>query len=282
MNLESIHQSVNGDKIWVSTSKVPYRNEDGDVVGIIGIVQDITYYKETEIMLKELNQSKDKFFSIMAHDIRNPLGSFMQLTSLLYDDYAEFTEEERLECIETIKNSANNLYSLLLNLLEWSRSQQGSINFNPEIYDLKSTIEDIFDLFSLTAEQKKITINNNLKKFLAVKYDPNLIKTVVRNLLSNAIKFTPEGGSIEIGLIEQPDCFCIFIKDTGLGIPQETIDKLFRIDTNVISSLGTNDETGTGLGLILCKEFIDKHKGKIWVESELGKGSTFYFTLPKQ
>jgi two-component system sensor histidine kinase/response regulator len=227
-----------------------------------------------------INATKDKFFSIIAHDLRNPLGNFKEVTKLLHESYNEFEEGERLEFIELMKNSSQRIYSLLENLLEWSRTQRGLINFNPIHFDLSEIVKNTFALSVLSANSKKIELINKVDISSEVYGDANLLNTVIRNLVSNSIKFTPENGSIEVNFKSDGKSNLISIKDTGVGMSQETLDKLFRIDSSV-STLGTSQETGTGLGLILCKEFVGMHSGKICVESELGKGSTFYIELPK-
>lgn len=229
--------------------------------------------------LMESNATKDKFFSIIAHDLRNPLGSFSQTTKSLFEDYNDFTEDDRKKYLELMKKSADNIYSLLGNLLDWSRSQQGTIPFNPTEFDFRILASNTLQIISLSANIKKIALKNNIHENVIVLADPNLITTVLRNLLSNAIKFTPENGIISINSELNNGNAIFSVKDNGIGMSKETIDKLFRIDINV-TTLGTSKERGTGLGLILCKEFISKHGGKIWVESEVGVGSTFFFTLP--
>ncbi len=229
--------------------------------------------------INELNATKDKFFSIIAHDLKSPLGSFRELTKLLYDAHLDFTEEEKLEFIELMKDSAKNIYSLLENLLEWSRSQRGTIQFEPSTNNLNNIIDENINLAKPTADNKKIKILNQIDSTIFLNIDKNMITTVIRNLLSNAIKFTPENGIIKINAKKYEDKIEVSVIDNGIGMCQDTISKLFRIDVNV-TTLGTLKEKGTGLGLILCKEFVELHKGKIWVESEVNVGSTFKFTLP--
>ena len=238
-----------------------------------------------EISIKE----KDKFFSIIAHDLKNPLGSFRNITKLLHESPEEFSDDERNELISLIKESADNVYSLLENLLEWSRSQRGKIQFIPESVFLHSLVGFSTELYKPTTDNKNLSVYNLIPKLTAVMADTAMLNTIFRNLISNAVKFTPFGGKIEIGVldIKKPDNFksnhqsmiTVFVRDSGIGISQDIIDKLFRIDEN-ITTKGTSGEIGTGLGLILCKEFVEMHGGRIWVESEEGNGSTFYFTLP--
>jgi signal transduction histidine kinase len=229
--------------------------------------------------LHELNNTKDKFFSIIAHDLRNPLGNFKEIANLMTSSNYEMDEAEKKEFLDLIKDSANNLYSLLENLLEWSRSQRGIMQFNPNEFDLYLLAQNNINMLKFSADSKNIRIISNIKEGTNVTVDGNMIITVIRNLVSNAIKFTPDGGNITINSSNGDKEIIISVSDSGVGIPQSLIDKLFRIDQQV-TSIGTNEETGTGLGLILCKEFVEKHGGKIWVESEVGKGSTFYFTIP--
>ncbi len=231
--------------------------------------------------LEITNSTKDKFFSILAHDLKNPLGNFQVLSNLLYDEYETFSSEERREYLKIIKDSSKQLYVLLENLLQWSRSQRGLIAFEPESNNLSLIVKNSIDLLRLSAERKKIELINLVPDDIIVFVDNNLITTVIRNLISNSVKFTPEGGKVEIGInpSDSETSISVFVKDNGIGMNSETMDMLFKIDSN-IRGLGTEGEEGTGLGLILCKEFIDKHNGKIDVKSRIGEGSTFYFTLP--
>ncbi len=268
--------------------------QNEEVLGFYVLVSDITEVKQTQFKLEEmnnnlneLNATKDKFFSIIAHDLRNPLGNFKQITEMLYDEFNDFDESELLEFLKLLKNSANNIFSLLDNLLEWSRSQRGTIQFNPVDTNLYLLIENLIQLVKPMADNKNIELVNRVRKTIFVFVDVNLLNTVFRNLISNAIKFTPNGGNIEIGIVtnstnnvEYTDNYLnIYVKDSGVGMPQASINKLFKIEESN-STLGTNKEKGTGLGLILCKEFVEMHKGKIKVESEVGVGSTFWISLP--
>jgi PAS domain S-box-containing protein len=255
----------------------------------VGIVRDITRRKMADEALKdsekryiELNATKDKFFSIIAHDLRNPFGTFKQTLDLLSDEYYEFDEKERIEFITLMKNSSKHLLELLENLLTWSRSQRGNIEYQPINFEIKTIINNSISLFNQNAIAKKIELLSEVSPGIVCYADINMLTTVVRNLISNAIKFTGNGGKIVISTDDFSDEQNIIIKvaDNGVGIPPEIQQKLFRIDTHV-TSLGTNEEKGTGLGLILCKEFVERYGGRIWVDSEPGKGSTFYFTVSK-
>ncbi len=234
---------------------------------------------ESEIKLRELNASKDKFFSIIAHDLKSPFNSVTSICNLL----VEQIKNKNIEGIDKYANfvikSSNKAMDLLQNLMEWSLSQTGRMEFNPEYFDVVSRINQIIQFYADIAGQKSITIKNILPHKASVFADKEMISTVLRNLISNAIKFTMPGGNIVISATEKQNEIIFSVSDDGVGISESSIEKLFRID-QTYSTTGTYKETGTGLGLILCKEFVEKHNGKIWVESEEKKGSIFYFTLP--
>jgi len=235
--------------------------------------------KESEIKLRELNATKDKFFSIIGHDLKSPFNSIIGFSNLLVEQIKNKDIEGIDEYANIVLKSSNNAMDLLMNLMEWSRSQTGRMEFNPEYFDLVSCINKIILLYDDIAGQKSITLKNILPHKVSVFADNTMISTVLRNLISNAIKFTIPGGKIIVSAMEKQNEIIFSVSDNGVGISKNSIEKLFRIDQSY-STTGTNEETGTGLGLILCKEFVEKHNGKIWVESEERKGSTFYFTLP--
>jgi signal transduction histidine kinase len=235
--------------------------------------------KKTEEELIRLNSTKDKFFSIMAHDIKNPLSGLISITELMKTDFSHTSDEEKLEMFGMINKSVHQLYSLLENLLHWSRSQTGKIEFNPTKIKPFELAESNIELLKANAEKKNILIINMIDHDIVVNADKDMITLVLRNLLSNAIKFTNENGKIVIGSEKKDGLLNISVEDNGVGISKEDIKKLFRIDVH-FSNAGTNNESGTGLGLILCKEFVQKHQGKIWAESEAGKGSKIIFSLP--
>ncbi|MGQ7868982.1 PAS domain S-box protein [Sunxiuqinia sp. sy24] len=236
--------------------------------------------KENEIRLRELNATKDKFFSIIAHDLKSPFSSIIGFSSLLADkvEIKDFTGLERY--VQIIQQSAQNAMDLLLNLLEWSRSQTGRTQYNPEHIDCISLIEEATLLLNENAEQKSITLVKELPTKAPAFADHYMISTILRNLISNAIKFTNPGGQVTISAQQKKNGLMISVADDGVGIQQEALQKLFRIEESY-STPGTVNEMGTGLGLILCKEFVEKHQGQIFVESEVGKGSRFQFTIPK-
>jgi PAS domain S-box-containing protein len=263
------------------------RNSSGKPLRMIGTNWDITRQKKTEAEIKqrneelhELNATKDKFFSIIAHDLKSPFNSIMGFSELLVEQITEKNYDGIKKYAAIILESSQRAMDLLMNLMDWSRSQTGRIEFNPEFFEMVEIINETELLFDEIARQKSIGIKKALPRHAPVFADKAMINTVLRNLISNAIKFTKSGGEILISVIEKPDEITVSVKDSGIGIPAGRIDKLFRIDENY-STPGTNNEKGTGLGLILCKEFVEKHNGQIWAESEVGKGSVFSFTLPK-
>lgn len=234
---------------------------------------------ESENNLKEINATKDKFFSIIAHDLKNPFGSFKNVLEMVSKDYDNFSDEEKRDFLAELSKSSLYLYNLLENLLTWSRSQRGKIEFHPQINSFKSIVDNNISFLEMNASKKDIKLISEVNDDLYATFDANMILTVLRNLISNAIKFTPHEGTITIGAEIKDDKLHAYVKDTGVGISEDAIEKLFRIDVNY-RELGTDQEKGTGLGLILCKEFIETHDGRIWVESQIGVGSTFYFEIP--
>lgn len=236
---------------------------------------------ESEQNLIELNATKDKFFSIIAHDLKNPFNALLGFSELLEKNYNTYTTEEIKEYINVIYESSQSLFKLLDNLLQWSRTQTGTITYFSEAFSLLPIVNQEVELLQLNAEKKKITVKVIVDKNLKAFADKNIISTVIRNLLNNALKFTNTGGLVEIRACEKGDNIEVSISDSGIGIDANDLDKLFQLNSS-LSNKGTANEEGTGLGLILCKEFVEKNDGKIWVTSSKGKGSTFYFTLPKQ
>ncbi|HAA11489.1 MAG TPA: hypothetical protein DCE41_07230 [Cytophagales bacterium] len=229
--------------------------------------------------LEELNNTKDKFFSIIAHDVKGPLSSLRSFANLLIKYTDSLSKEEIQNLATDLDNSLKNLFSLLENLLTWARSQTGSLEFNPTSWQLNKVIEETTEVLQPTAEKKNIKLSVNVPSNSEVLADRNMITTVIRNLISNAIKFTESSGEVQVLVESYVDAFEIAVIDNGVGMPPEIKQKLFKVGEKVTQK-GTANEKGTGLGLILCKEFVERNKGTIWVESEPGKGSTFRFTLP--
>ena len=245
------------------------------------LVEELSQTKEK---LEQSIKEKDRFFSIIAHDLRSPLSGFLGLTRVMAEDIENLSMKQVQDFSIKLKDSAANLYKLLDNLLEWSRLQRNEIKFVPEELLLKTLVNDIIELQKDAASLKNIEVINHISQGEAVFADKSMLNMIIRNLLSNAIKFTKTNGKVEIGLdkISEPDSnksfSRIYVKDNGIGMNEDLISKLFRLDTKV-SRKGTSNEPSSGLGLILCKELVEKHGGKIWVESKVNEGSTFYFTI---
>lgn len=237
--------------------------------------------KESEINLKEMNATKDKLFSIIAHDLKNPFSALKGFSELLEKEFDTFSMAEKKEYIGVINESADSLYKLLDNLLQWSRTQIGSITYTPEKFCIAKLIWQEVGLIKSTSEKKKITLNVDANDADMVFADKNTISSVVRNLLTNAVKFTSQGGFVEIraGYQDDIDMVEVVVIDSGVGISNSDMGKLFVLDAS-FTTKGTANEPGTGLGLMLCKEFVENNGGKIWVVSQKGKGSEFHFTLP--
>jgi PAS domain S-box-containing protein len=259
----------------------------GGNVGV-GTMRDITDRKKAEQALKkseaelqESNRTKDKFFSIIAHDLKNPFSSLLGFSDLLLKNHKIYNEEKSEQVIKLINSSSKKIYNLLENLLTWSHSQSDKIKFSPQEINIKAIIDEVVLLTKPTAENKRIELLEDVKEDLFVYADKNMINVILRNLITNALKFTRKNGTVIVSAIKtkKQDFIEISVSDTGIGISKVRIKDLFRLDKNT-SSPGTEDESGTGLGLILCKEFTEKNKGKIRVESKVNKGSKFTFTLP--
>ena len=303
-----------GRTVVLETSGVPVYSSEGDFRGYRGIDRDVTerekaeqelkrkteeLQKSKELLeeknielsqlnsrlaesqkeLKELNLSKDKFFSILAHDLRSPFNSLLAFSKLLSEEYDNLTNDEKKKFISNINNSTNNLYHLVENLLEWSRIQTGKLQSEPKDLDLQEFTSGIIYTLLGNAMNKNIELVNNVEKSTFVRADERMLNSVLQNLVSNAIKFTKQDGKITVASRRSGNMVEISVKDSGVGINKDDLQKLFRIDIQH-STTGTANERGTGLGLILCKELVMKCGGDISVESELNVGTTFTFTLP--
>lgn len=234
---------------------------------------------ELNLKLKHLNNTKDKFFSIIAHDLRSPFNAIMGFSELLAEQIREKNYENIEEYADIIQNSSQRSMDLLKNLLDWARLQTGKIEFKAVDFSLNDIVTETIALLNDAASQKSIQILNTINQEIKIHADPSMMGTILRNLISNAIKFSNPGGKITISTEQKENELVLLVSDNGTGISKADQLRMFKIEEN-FSLKGTQNETGTGLGLILCKEFIEKYEGKIWVESEEGVGSTFYFTLP--
>ena len=230
--------------------------------------------------LTELNVTKDKFFSIISHDLRGPFHGFLGLTQVMDEDLTSLSLTEIKEMASVMHKSATNLFGFLQNLLEWSRMQQGVASFNPEPIVLRPYINAVLQPIVDLANKKRLSFSLDIPETLKVFADANMLASTIRNLCSNSVKFTSSGGSISIFAKASVNSTVeLLVKDNGIGMNREMVGDMFKLDKN-INRKGTDDEPSTGLGLLLCKEFVEKNNGKIWVESEVGIGTTFYISLP--
>ncbi len=253
------------------------KTENGEIV-LVGY--DITEIRESQKALKDLNATKDKFFSIIAHDLRGPIGSLNSFLDLFTQGEYKLSDEEMKTNLEVMKVASNKTYELLENLLTWSRSQMDDIAFEPKLSNLKDLVDLNLSLFSHVAQRKEIQLISNVNFDIPFVFDYDMVNTVLRNLINNALKFTHTKGIIIISARVAENNVAVTVEDTGVGMSSEACAKIFDISSQISSKSGTSGEIGTGLGLILCKEFVEKHGGTISVKSELGKGSSFTFTIP--
>jgi PAS domain S-box-containing protein len=294
-NEEWITFADDGHLALLDTIKTPMYTPDGRLIGVLGIARDITRRKKAEEMLKEseaqlleLNATKDKFFSIIAHDLRNPFSLLVGLAEIMADEEQALTTEELRHNAFVLYKTASSTFNLLENLLEWSRLQRGLSVLKTGAISLSKFIDNLNESSFELAAKKSIRLIVNVPGDLSIEADPNMLHSILRNLITNAIKFTYKGGTVTVGVVALKDKkeTLFEIKDTGIGISPNMIDDLFKIDVNNTRP-GTENEPSSGLGLILCKEFIEMHGGRIWVESDQipnelrgGTGSTFSFTIP--
>ncbi|MFH0760098.1 MAG: PAS domain-containing sensor histidine kinase [Bacteroidota bacterium] len=280
-NIEEKETWPDGRITWTTTSKVPLTNPDGEISGTLGISHDISNRKKMELALEEENRTKDKFLSIIAHDLRNPIGSIMGMSELALNELDEPDRETLKKDLQIIHSCSRQTLSLLENLLQWARAQQGRMVFDPENIDLAKVVEQEINFNGDLARQKSISVQSELPSPFFAVVDPNMIRTVFRNLINNALKFTRPGGLITISCVSKEDENVFVVSDNGVGMSEKVANQIFRIDSKYTSA-GTYGEKGSGLGLILCREFVTRHGGEIWVESIEGEGSTFKFSIPLQ
>ncbi len=284
--MEFDHHFTENEKVfWYNTKISPKRNHEGKLTGLVILAREITDRKESEEKLAkqkqeldELNKTKDKFFSILAHDLKNPFTNLYSLGELLIKNYDLLDEEDKVEGLKKMHKSSVFIYELLENLLTWSRTQRGMIDYSPASFELSKLAEVNINLHTAQAEAKGISILNELEDNIQAFGDREMINTVIRNLLNNAIKFSNKGGQVILSAEKHPKHITVSIMDNGVGISPEDQQKLFKLEDKY-KSKGTAGESGTGLGLVLCKEFIEKNKGKIWCESIPNEGTVFYFSI---
>ena len=285
LNYETVITDSNGKTKEVVISKSIVKNMDGTVAGVIGVINDITEKRaaeralvESEQKLREANATKDRFFSIISHDLRSPFAGIIGFTDTLLSQYHELSEEDRLSFLQDVSDSAHTAFRLVENLLAWSRTQLGELTIEPKVVHLYPIVKDLVDLYSPLAKQRRMDVLCDIPKDTYLLADEQTITLVIRNLVNNAVKFNNDGEAIIITAREDAERVIIFIRDHGIGIKSEDIGKLFNLDTN--SKVGNSPQKGSGLGLILTKQFIEMNKGTIKVESEFGKFTNFYITLP--
>ena len=299
-SLEGISNAINNAQLYRYIAK-PWDKDDLVLTvkeAIKSFLQEMKIKKQNKELLKlnasleekvrirtrelsEANASKDKFFSIIAHDLKSPFTAILGLTDIMIENWKEMEEEEKIEFLNDLYTSSKTTFNLLQNLLEWSRAQTGSLTIEPGNFSPGKIVNETLKVLQKGTDNKNITIDNKIPEDMLCYADKNMITTVFRNLISNAIKFTPTEGNIEISVSTKDNThyqFCV--ADSGIGISENEIPKLFSI-TEKVQHPGTANEQGTGLGLILCREFIIKNQGEIFAESELSKGSRFFFTVPK-
>ncbi len=273
---------------WIMINGTPRFSREGIFMGFIGSCADISEQKESEekirkinIELAEINATKDKFFSIIAHDLRSPLSGLMQILLIMEEDFDSLENDEKLEMITEVATTSKRTYELMENLLEWSSIQTGVIPFNPQKITLLTLLDNLRELYNQNLINKGITLKINVDPEASVFADKKMTETILRNLVSNAIKFTHKNGTISVSSDRGDDIVVVEVIDTGVGIKPKELSELFKVD-KFQSTPGTAKERGTGLGLVLCKELVEKQNGKIWVESKEDEGTTFYFTLPAE
>jgi PAS domain S-box-containing protein len=290
---QSQANNKDGKEIWTQSTLTPVLDNDGSITRFVTIDTDITALKiaqelinyqreELEKQTEELekaNITKDKFFSIIAHDLKNPFHAILGFSDVLSSNFNSIPDEKKQEYLGMIHDSAEFARALLENLLNWSRSQSGSIQYNPAPLDLSDVVAEIHHALRASMEKKHLSFENRVPEGSVVLADVNMIQTIFRNLISNAIKFTPEGGSISVSAEKAGGFLSVSVSDTGIGIPEAARAKLFSFG-EFHSTAGTGGEQGTGLGLVISRDFIIKHGGELSLNSAEGRGSTFTFTLP--
>ena len=275
-----------GKEYYLEVNSSLMKNEEG-IKGILVVARDITekkhqeekinkYYQE----LKRINNQKDKYFSLLAHDLKSPFISLLGYSEFLANEVENLSQEEIREYASSINVSSRGIYNLLENLLQWSSFQTGRLDYSPENFVLNDILDEVFFLYYSYAVKKGINLKNNLHSGKIKAYaDKNMVSTILRNLVSNAIKFTSKGGIVSISSSKAENNILLKVEDTGRGITEDKLDSLFTIEKSIASE-GTEKEKGSGLGLVLCKEFIEKNNGEIFVKSVPGKGTSFEITIP--
>jgi signal transduction histidine kinase len=279
--VQSIERYEKSFDRYFSVKSSPIFDENGEIIKFVDLMRDITKLKSIEKELREANATKDRFFSLISHDIKNPLINLVYGNEIILEHLDVYDKDKIRHFTEEMLASSKHLLELLKELLTWAKFQRGKMEFAPKSLELKYVISSDVELLAKVADQKGISLKNRVADDVMAIIDYHMIRTVGRNLINNAIKFTAPGGEVVISANDSGRFVEVSVSDTGVGMTPEKMARLFKIAEEGISTKGTSGEKGTGLGLILCKEFVEKHGGKIWVESAEGNGSTFKFTLPK-
>ncbi|MGB0390201.1 MAG: PAS domain-containing sensor histidine kinase [Salibacteraceae bacterium] len=276
-----------GKQGFVETSKWPLYDNDGNIIGVLGISRDITKRIEVDHKIKlheknleKSNATKDKLFSIISHDLRSPFIALMGMNDIISDSIDSKDYDSAKEILKLVEKTSGNALNLLDNLLHWSRIQRGKIALNRVKLNALDLVKEVLGLFQANLEDKHISVSLSIDEEKTINADSFMLQTIIRNLLSNAIKFTNNGGTISIKMESNSKENKFFVSDSGVGIPAENLSRLFDLKRN-ITTYGTNQEKGSGLGLVLCSEFVKQHKGEIWVENNTNQGASFIFTLKK-
>lgn len=272
--------------VWGELTISIVRDKDGKALYFLPVIQDITERKkaiasleENQAALKDLNTTKDKLISIIAHDLRNPCGNILGFSDLLMNNITAYTHDDLKKYLGYINSSTHNTLTLLDNLLDWAKNQTGKIRCTPEQVSLAGIIDEVFQIKDFAAKSKNIALEYTEAEDIVFSADKNMLTTIMRNLISNAVKYTNNGGRVLVSALAKKDRVEISVSDNGIGMNDTKVKELFKISTEA-NTLGTSNEKGSGIGLVLCNELIAKHKGNIQVESTEGKGSTFTLTLP--
>ncbi len=265
---------------WFNAKISPRRNAKGTLLGVTIVSRNITGRKQSEEQLKKLNTTKDTFFSILAHDLKNPFSSLHSMSEMIVANYHDLEDEDKIMALKKIHKSSEQIFNLLENLLTWSNSQRGHIQYSPEKFNISILIRINLNLNKLPAEKKGVVLTTNIGDDLQAYGDREMTNTIIRNLINNAVKFSNKGGTVEIKIHDKIELFEIVVSDKGVGMSAGNVKKLFHIEEKY-KSVGTAGESGTGLGLVLCKEFVNKNGGEIWCKTKEGSGTEFHFTIPR-
>lgn len=282
----NLYETTRQGKCYLECFINPTVDSNKEITGYIVHITEISERKKAEMLLakqakelQELNATKDKFMSIIAHDLRSPFNAIIGFSDLMVKNFHQLDEETFLKGLKIIESASSHAYKLLENLLIWARNQTGKSQFNPEILNLGQQVNEALKTIESTAVHKNITFSTSVNKSLQVFADRNMLDSIIRNLVTNAIKFSFKGKKIKISAVSSENEVCISVTDKGIGISPDRLAAIFEIDKHTNTS-GTENELGSGLGLILCKDFVTRHNGKIWIESTLNKGTKVSFTLP--